>query len=325
MKKLSIIVPVYQVEKYIRQCVESVFIQDMDDNEFELILIDDGTRDNSFAKIADITAHHSNVFIVKQANQGLSVARNTGTAKASGQYILFLDSDDLLMPLSLKPLVEKVVESDADLMVAGFVKASDEEIEGITEVKVMKDLMEVKEKTGSELFIEDLNPRECYVWRTIYKRSFLESNGLRFIPGLYFEDVPFTVECWPKAGRCLITDSVFYIYRQHPQSICSSIDSRKINDLNTVVARLWDMRKKMNLSLPIDEKFMDVVFTTFSIAQWYIVEYDNLFAVKKQLVDDLKKKAPKLWFNGSMKQRIVSFFFRFMPCQYLWFRRLTSK
>ena len=326
MKRLSIIVPVYQVEQYIRDCVESIFMQDMDDDDFEVILVDDGTRDQSFERIADITTQHRNIIIMRQDNQGLSAARNTGLTKATGAYILFLDSDDVLVPGSIKDLVDLATEKDADLLIAGFEKVTDESLQELCRrVSPVGSMLSYEEKTGSEAFIYDLNPRECYVWRTLYKKAFLDANNLHFIPGIYFEDVPFTTECYLKAGKCIKTDSLFYLYRQREQSICSTLDARKIYDLNTVIARLWDMRKEMQLTAKEDEKYMDVIFTTFSITQWYITQYDNLFRERRQLIADLKQKVADLSFPYTKKQRCIMFFYRRMPCSYLWLRRAAGK
>ena len=84
MKRLSIIVPVYQVEKYIRACVESIFRQGLEEEQFDVILVNDGTRDESFERIADIIQQHKNISVIEQENQGLSAARNTGLEKATG-------------------------------------------------------------------------------------------------------------------------------------------------------------------------------------------------------------------------------------------------
>lgn len=328
MKRLSIIVPVYQVEQYIRACVESVFMQDMDDDDFEVILVDDGTRDDSFSRIADITSKHQNIVVIRQDNQGLSAARNTGLIKATGQYVLFLDSDDVLVPGSIKPLVSQAMEKDVDLLIAGFEKVADDTLQTESPCRrgsTVGSSEDFIEKTGSEAFLYDLNPRECYVWRTFYKKAFLDANNLRFIPGIYFEDVPFTTECYLKAGKCIKTDRLFYLYRQREQSICSTLDAQKIYDLNTVIAWLWDMRQHLQLRGNMDAKYMDVIFTTFSITQWYILQYDNLFHERRQLVADLKKKVPDLRFTHTKKQKNISFFFRTMPCNYLWLRRAADK
>ena len=126
---LSIIIPVYNVERYIRSCIESIFKQGLDDNRFEVIIVNDGTQDQSMDMITDIIEQHNNILIINQANQGLSVARNNGISVAKGEYILMPDSDDLLIENSLLPLLESVLKSQADLIVADFIGMTDEEIE----------------------------------------------------------------------------------------------------------------------------------------------------------------------------------------------------
>ena len=170
MKQLSIIVPVYNVEKYIRPCVESLFRQDLAEECFEVIIVNDGTQDNSMEMIKDIVAFHTNITVINQENQGLSTARNNGTEKATGEYLLYVDSDDLLAEHSLSALLENAIQSKADLIVANFKKMEDEEIDNyLKNPPALQKKCEVHEETGRTLLMEHLNPRECYVWRTIYR------------------------------------------------------------------------------------------------------------------------------------------------------------
>ena len=99
---LSIIVPVYNVEKYIRPCLESIFFQGLNEKDYEVIVVNDGTRDRSMEVVDSFQTAHSNMTIIHQENQGLSIARNTGMKHAKGDYIAFLDSDDILAKNSLK-------------------------------------------------------------------------------------------------------------------------------------------------------------------------------------------------------------------------------
>ena len=127
--KVSIIIPIYNVEQYFRACLESVFRQGLADDDYELILVNDGTQDRSMEVIADLLAAHTNVTVINQENQGLSVARNNGFERATGEYILFLDSDDLLVDGSLVLLLEKAVSSQVDAIMADFIRMSNTEID----------------------------------------------------------------------------------------------------------------------------------------------------------------------------------------------------
>ena len=100
-KQLSIIVPFYNVEQYIRPFFESVFRQGLQDDIYEMIVVNDGSTDHSMEQVADLFSQHNNITVISQQNQGQSVARNNALKRAVGEYVLFLDSDDLLIDNTL--------------------------------------------------------------------------------------------------------------------------------------------------------------------------------------------------------------------------------
>lgn len=316
---LSIIIPVYNVEKYIRPCMESVFGQHLDKN-YEVILVNDGTKDNSFYVIDDLIKAHDNIIVIEQENQGLSIARNTGLSKASGEYVLFLDSDDLLVNDTLSLLLQKAQDSAADMIVADFIKLTDEQIPGFHTEIVSN--VEIQEKNGWDFFVNDFNPQECYVWRTLYRRSFLEENHLSFIPSIYFEDVPFTTECYLKAEKCVRFPLLFYVYRQRANSIVSSVNMKKITDFNIVLERLQALKQKYSLPTNVEQKLSDTMFSAFSSAIWYLSHDKRLLARRKKYVEDLQKKDIPIKFTHGIKQRVISLLYRFMPNTYIMMRAL---
>ena len=97
MMKLSIVIPVYNAEMYISDCLESIFRQGLSNDDFEVIIINDGSTDNSMKAIADIAERHPNIRVTTQPNSGTSVARNHGIAQTTGTYVMFVDADDLLI------------------------------------------------------------------------------------------------------------------------------------------------------------------------------------------------------------------------------------
>lgn len=320
--KLSIIVPVYNVELYICPCLESIFRQGLDDSDFELILVNDGTPDNSFGVIQDIINSHSNVHVVEQENQGLSVARNTGLRIATGEYVIFVDSDDLLVDNSLPKLLDTVKNQTVDMVIAGFVKMSNDEIDSFDGINSQD--TSFKLQSATQLFLHDFNPRQCYVWRTVYKNSFLKDNNLCFMPGIFFEDVPFTTECYLKAKKCIKSSVVFYIYRQRENSIVSTVNLTKILDFNSVLARLWQLMHTFPLSDNQKRKLMDTIFVTFSVSFWF-VSHDRLLMSKRfEIINDLRHKVPNLCFTNGVKQKAVSFVYRLSPNLYLSLRSIFT-
>lgn len=318
-RRLSIIIPVYDVEKYIRPCLESVLAQHLGEDA-EVILVNDGTRDNSFARIADIIETHGNIVVVEQENQGLSAARNTGLGVATGDYVLFLDSDDLLIADTVPLLLEQAVATQADMTVGDFVKLTDAQIADYKPESAARG--EVLVTNGRSYFVDTLNPKECYVWRTIYRRAFLDAHQLRFITGIYFEDVPFTTECCLKAEKCVRVPLLFYIYRQRSNSIVSSVNMKKVTDFNIVLQRLQTMKQEYTLPTDVELKLSDTMFSTFSLAIWYLTHDKALLGRRKEYVDDLKQKVPSMKFAHGIKQRVVSLLYGLMPSTYIKLRSL---
>lgn len=318
MTKLSIILPVYNVERYIKPCLESIFKQGLDEDDYEVIIVNDGTEDRSMEIIADIIAAHTNITVINQKNLSLSVARNNGIAAAKGEYILMPDSDDLLIENSLKPLLEKALETKVDLVVADFLEMGDKEIDNLKEIP-QKDF-QVKEKTGYELFMEDLNPRQCYVWRTLYRRAFITENHLVFVPGIRYQDVPFTNECYLKAKKCLRISWLLNIYRRGHDSATSSFNKKKAYDLCIVIASTWKLRRIKELPHDVRQKLLDNIFTTFTLLIYFMLYGIKDIADRKDIFAFLHKQVPDLKFNNGMKQRLTSFLFRYSPHFYFYIR-----
>ena len=322
MTKLSIIIPVYNVEKYIRSCFESIYKQDLDDNEFEIIIINDGSTDNSMQIIADIISEHDNIYVINQKNLSLSVARNNGIVAAKGEYILMIDSDDLLIEKSLKPLLEKALEFQTDLVVADFLKMTDEQIINLQNIQNRE--LSIQRKTGDKLFLEDLNPHECFVWRTLYRRVFLLNNELKFIPGVYCQDVPFTHEAYIKAKSCIRTPWLLYIYRiKRPGSASVSFGKKKAIDYTIIISKTWELTKLKNLTPEVIKKLQNDAYTSFSlfVHQTYYGINDN--KNRTFLLKEIKKNAPDLFFSNGFNQWIHSLAFRLIPDLYFHFVKLN--
>lgn len=320
MIKLSVIVPVYNVESYIRSCMESIFRQGLDEDDFEVILVNDGTLDNSFGVIDDIILQHGNILRVDQSNQGLSAARNTGMKYAKGNYVLFVDSDDLLVDGSVAPLLQIAFDNAADLVVADFIRLSDDDI--LKYQHHIKKPVHYEIKTGSQLFMENLNPSEYYVWRTIYRREFLEIHHLEFIPGICYEDIPFTPECYLRAKITIRASLMLYIYRMGHTSITSTMTPKKALDLNKIIEQIWRFRDMEGISVKERRRLTDNLFVTFSFLLWCISHNKDVFDQREIIVNDLRARVPHLWFSNGVKQQLVSFLFRIMPNIYLKFRSL---
>lgn len=324
MTKLSIIVPVYQVEKYIRPCIESIFKQGLDDADFELIIVNDGSKDRSMEVIADIISQHDNVIVINQENLSLSVARNNGIARAQGEYIFMPDSDDLLIENRLKPLLDKALETKADLVVADFLEMYDDKIKQPDNVSQEAEGFEMM--TGKELFLQHLNPNQCYVWRTLYRRAFIVQEHLEFVPNICYQDVPFTHECYIKANKCLRTHRLLNIYRRRRGGAhTASFDINKAFDYCIVIKKTWELTAINWLEPSVQRKLKDDVYTTFNV-----MVYSALHSIKnisdiRRVIDKLNMEVPNLRFTNGIKQKIESVLFKNTPLLYVTIRKLHWK
>ena len=324
MTQLSIIVPVYNVEKYIHACMESIFKQGLDEECFEVIIVNDGTEDRSMEMIADIISQHKNIIVINQENQGLSVARNNGIAAAKGEYILMPDSDDLLIENSLSPLVEIAISTKVDIVVADFLVMSDEEIDNLHDIK--QNDIKVKEKTGEQLTLEDLNPRQCYVWRSLFRRNFILNNSISFFPGVVYQDVPFTHECYIKANRCIRTNRLLNIYRLgRPGAATSSYTLKKSKDFCIVIGKTWELTKVTGVSPIAVQKLKQDIWTSFSLMLRLTCDFIKKDSERVEAIDYLRQVAPNLSFTNGKRQRAATFLYRNMPHFFIRLRYLYGK
>lgn len=314
MKLLSIIIPVYNVEKYVRPCIESLFRQGLNEECFEIIIVNDGTRDRSMEVIADLIQLHSNIIIINQENRGLSIARNNGMARAQGEYIMFIDSDDLLIENSIPKLLEIANEKKPDLVVADYYRMNDDDI---LKFNGVHQTFQYVEKTGEQMLIEDLNPNECYIWRILLKRNFLRYEQISFVPNIRYEDIPFIHEIFIKAKNCIKTNWLLYIYRIGHESITFSFNKNKAMDLCIAIGKTYELRKIDGLSKEILYKLEEDIYTSFSYLFYAMLHSVKSSKDRKEVVCCLCSNVPKLKFRHSLKRRIESLLLNNAPYLYL--------
>jgi len=216
---LSVVVPFYHVEKYIGECLARC--AQMPEELCEILLVDDCGTDGSARIAADFCAKHANMRVIRrEENGGLSAARNTGLEQAVGEYVYFLDSDDLPVPDALMQLVYRAETFRLDVAKARFVFFDDEtgrETSGpaIRQTAVV---------AGSALFAAQCRDAlyEPMVWQCVYRRSFLEENDLTMAEGLLFEDELFQAPALLKAKRAAAFELSILRYRQREGSIMGS-------------------------------------------------------------------------------------------------------
>lgn len=169
------------------------------------------------------------------------MARNNGMAIAKGEYLLMPDSDDLLVENSVKPLLEKALETKADMVVADFVKMTDEEIKQYDNFQILQKNTkpDFQVKTGIELL-----SNRAFVWKALYRKKFITDNTISFYPNITFEDIPFTNECYSRAKLCIKAQWLLNIYRCRNNSLSapSTFNMKKALDLCVAARESWNLR-----------------------------------------------------------------------------------
>ena len=207
---LSIIIPVYNVERYIRGTLESIFSQGFCEDSFEVVCVNDGTPDGSMQIVAEFAAEHKNLRVVNQSNQGLSCARNAGLAIARGDYVWFVDSDDTIMPGSLAIVAGAVADGGADVI--GFDMMRKDEATGTLSLERIATRRSARygEVRSGTFFYNKI--QTCPVQRFVFRRGFLEEGGFRFFPGIYYEDAELMVRVLCAVSRMRLVAAAPYCY-----------------------------------------------------------------------------------------------------------------
>ena len=218
--RFSVIIPVYNVEPYLTQCLDSVLAQTLGD--WEAVCVDDGSTDTSPALLADYALRDSRIRVVTQPNGGLSAARNTGLDHATGDYLLFLDSDDWLEPQTLQVLSDNLDRQD--MLCFGGWRGQQAEQPAAARYSSGWDYY-----NRHALEHHDF-PFVCVVLRC-YRRQFLADNRLRFREGILHEDNHFTPRACLVAGETVVLPEAFYHYRQREGSIMQTRSLRSRQDM----------------------------------------------------------------------------------------------
>lgn len=213
MKKISVIIPVYNVEKYLKECLDSVVNQTLKD--LEIICIDDGSTDGSSDILKEYSIKDERFVVINQENQGLSVARNNGLNIATGDYVAFLDSDDYLLNNDYYEKLYNACEKyNADIAVASIIRGNEKKSKYIFKV----DKEEVAADYYNKLVICDV-PDSNYVWNKLYRRDKLIKTGIKFLPGVLYEDMYFTHKILFYIGKIVSVPDVCIFYRKRLGSI----------------------------------------------------------------------------------------------------------
>ena len=270
MAEVSIIVPVYQVENYIRQCVDSILAQTFTD--FELILVDDGAKDNS-GKICDEYARiDERVKVIHQKNSGAATARNSGMNQAVGNYFMFVDSDDYIAPTMLECLHKTILNEKADMVVCNclYFFESDEKKDFCTHMKS-------ETLSGREIFYNRKNERNYGIWTVVWnklmKREIVQK--VKFRSGKYYEDEFWANDIYQMDIKVVTIPDCLYYYRQHDDSTMKKKNIKKNFDI------VEALQERIYIYLK-EEKYSDQAYKVFIYSLEYLEESKRMITNQEE-------------------------------------------
>lgn len=287
--KLSIIIPVYNVEDYLKDCLDSVLAQNIQD--FEIICVEDNSTDHSADILNDYAQNHSNIKVIyHDNNKGLSAARNTGIRYAQGEYIQFIDSDDMINPETCRRLYEYAKLCNADIVYFNMQFLNDDE-KGLHRIS-QKKVAFPEVYSGRELFClyQELSTPKPEAVRHFIRKDFLLDNNLFFYEGIIHEDMLFSFMAAMKAKKVADINEELYIYRQRNGSISWSQKEKTASSLMVCLINICSYWIANDFSTEENEcisKFVQGMYKNYLYYKGYQTDIDILGNQKETLIQKI--------------------------------------
>lgn len=277
MVMLSIIIPFYNVEKYIAECLDSVFNQDISEKEYEVICVNDGSKDGSRNIVCGYMRNHSNLRLIDHpCNMKLGAARNTGRKSAKGKYIWYVDSDDMIASNCLKHILQVCEERNLDVLEICYVNRYEDMLDSTSMHQMVRD---DEIYTGPEYLEKFHVPYSiggiCGIWRKVYKHSFLDTYNIYSPPINLGEDEAFAVEVFGLANRVSYLGEDYYFYRRNDGS-------------------LWGM--SMN-TWPVEKWYEQSIISTKFLHEAFCKVKANYSMLAQQKIKEMIRYDATLWRN----------------------------
>lgn len=297
MPDISIIVPIYNAEKYLNKCIESLINQTK--KELEFILVNDGSTDNSEEIIKSYKDKRIKYF--KNENQGIGKTRNFGIEKATGKYIMFVDSDDYIDKNMAKLMFDKAFSNSLDMVVCDYYKVINNE-------NIEEKLPSFKQTTlkNSPNLLCDIN---LSPWNKIYKTSLIKDNNIKFVENLKYEDAPFVIEALDKANKVGKVNKCLNYYVIHGNSE-TTVRDKRVFDILKIIDKIRKYFKDKDYIKESLDKLTVRIITNYTIQQRVQKDkkigmqfIEESFKYLKQEVPDYKNN--KYYQNRSVLKRVI--------------------
>lgn len=289
MISVSIIVPIYNGEKYIERCLNSIISQTLEN--IEIILVNDNSTDETKSIIEKYSKQYKNIVVInKKNNEGVGAARNNGMKIAKGEYIGFIDADDVINDDMYENLYKLAKYSNSDLAMCSYIrKYNNECVEvspNISEKNVYYDRKKILNKI-IPTFVNNIEYGYYYVWNKLYKREFLEGENIVFEEEItYSEDWLFNLEVFDKAQSFSYINNPYYTYFDNANSLSKNIDINRIKLSIEGYKKNYYFINKYNLeNVNVDIRFLEEVY----VYLYSLVVSNNSYELKKKIISFLSK------------------------------------
>lgn len=302
MPKVSVIIPIYNVENYIRECIESVMNQTLSEG-IECILVDDRGNDSSMEIARDCMAGYNGPIefrcIVRESNGGLSAARNTGIRNAKGEYVYFLDSDDILTSECLALLVEKAnLYPSADIVCGDFQTFPEKDVHKVLSLQGKN----FPDSSFDKSWIRSvfLSTYPVTAWNKLIRKDFITSNNLYFREGILHEDNHWQAQAYHYVSGLAFVNTVTYLYRMRHGSITmgEGVEERKLKNLELIYSEMFAKIVKW------DKPWTDWILNSLNTLR-YVGHISSLEDRAQQIIDRL---LPMVYKNHSASFPIRTLF-----------------
>ncbi len=310
-KKVSVVIPVYNVERYLRQCIESVLAQKLTD--IEIILVDDGSTDSSPAIIDEYAKKDGRIVAVHQKNRGYSATVNLGIEKAQGEYIGIVESDDFIEPKMYEKLYRKATKYDADIVKCMFYKYDSTQAvaDKIFTNPGGADLEKAPEECFSPSDWPQIIAIHSSVWAALYKSSFVKKIKIPESAGASYQDLPFMMELMTRVEKVCVVKEPLLHWRNEPDQVHSTSANGEKSLLmakNTLLA-LEILQKSGKFEALKDGFFAQAIWTNsnffFRIQKKYREKYYNLLRKIFEPADKTVFSNPLLRAEDKMMIQII--------------------
>ncbi len=266
--KVSIIIPVYNCENFLRRCLDSLVNQTLKD--IEIICINDGSTDDSLDILREYEGKDSRFVVIDKENGGQSVARNVGIDRAKGEYLGFVDSDDWVDLDFYEKLYNTAEKYKSDIAVAGIVRLND--IKKRFYLKITDEVLSINYNTKLKLC--DV-PDKSYIWNKIYKTENYKKLNLKFTENRFYEDVVFTPEILFYLEKLVTVPDTYYYYWDRPNSTVALKDEKHLNDKLWADEQSYAFFKEHNINID-EHKTMTKRMKFLGVTVFKIIRKGNL-------------------------------------------------